>query len=143
MIAQIRSYIKTQIQAENSAYLQINDPIGDDNLSSQELTSGFKVLFGPVNNDQVSSSFTEETNVTVEIYKKTGIGERVITDYDALFLDAINIKNRIINPTNYNAELCFNYISASSVTVEAFNTNDKAFKASIELTIRRDFTLQE
>ena len=141
MIAEARAYIKAQIQAVSTSYLQINDPIGDDNLSSQELSNGFKILFGSLASEQVSTSFKEEASVIVEIYKKTGIGEKVLIDYDALFIDAINIKNRIINPLNYNSQVCMSYISANSVSVEAFNTNDKAFKALIELTIRRDFTL--
>lgn len=143
MIAQIRAYIKSQIVLENSSYLQINDPIGDDNLSASEIQNGFKILFGEVTHEQINSSFFEVVPVTVEIYKKTGVGVQILTDFDALFLDAINIKNRIVNPINYNSQECFNYVSAIAASVESFNTNDKVFKASISLTIRRDFTLTE
>lgn len=139
MIANVRAYIKTVIQMESSSYSPISDPIGDDNLSASELANGYKVLFGETSTETLPSSYTDELPVTIEIYKKSGIGVKVLTDYDQLYTDAMNIRDRLMKPTQYQDQECFNFVRPSSISVESINTNDKVFKASVTLTIVRDY----
>ena len=143
MIASIRAYIKTIIQQEAASYSQLNDPIGDDNLAISEVQNGFKVIFGQTITEFRPSSYRDEVPVTVEIYKKSGMGSKLLTDYDAVYTDAINIRDRIMNPKAYQSELCFNFIQASSISVESLNTNDKVFKASILFNVVRDYEFKE
>lgn len=139
MIASVRAYIKTVIQMEASSYSQINDPIGDDDLSSSELDRGFKVIFGELTTETLPSSYRDTLPVSLEIYKKSGIGSKVLSDFDSVYTDAINIRDRIMKPTQYQSEECFNFVQASSISVSSLSTNDKVFKASISFNVVRDY----
>jgi hypothetical protein len=138
MIAAIRSYFKARINEVDQDLRQIDDPIGDDDLSRVNLDCKYKVLFGDNSPFYTGNSYGESFSVSIEIYEKSK--QVQIDAFDALYSKALLIKNCIISPLLVKTQTVFNDIEVQSVTMETLNTNDKTFKATINLTVRADFT---
>jgi hypothetical protein len=138
MIAAIRSYFKARIAEVDASLRQVDDPIGDDDLSRVNLDCQYKILFGDNAPFYTGNSYGESISVSIEIYEKS---KQVQVDaFDALYTKALLVKNCIISPLLVKTQTSFNDIEVQSVTMESLNTNDKTFKATINLTVRADFT---
>ena len=138
MIADIRSYLKTQIQTVNSDYVEIDDPIGDDDVSRLDVDSGFKIIFGDNDPFYTGNSYGETISVGVQLFKKAGL--EVIESFDALYSTGIDVKNEIMCPTQVKSQSTFSDILATSMTIESIPTNDKVFRVTLNFTVRVDFT---
>lgn len=138
MIALIRAYLKARINEVDQSLKQIDDPIGDDDISRVNLDCKYKIIFGDNAPFYTGNSYGESISVSIEIYEKS---KQVQVDaFDALYTKALLVKNCIISPLLVKTQASFNDIEVQSVTMESLNTNDKTFKATINLTVRADFT---
>jgi len=138
MISGIRDYFKARISDVDSSLSHIDDPIGDDDISRVNLDCKYKIIFSDNAPFYTGNSYGESISVSIEIYELSKLCQ--IDAFDALYTKALLVKNCIISPLLVKNQTVFNDIEAQSVTMESLNTNDKTFKATINLTIRADFT---
>lgn len=138
MISEIRTYFVSKIQAVNPDFTQIDDPIGDDDVSRVDLDNGFKILISTNNPFYTGNSYGEEFSVSIELFKKAGI--EVVDSFDSLYETGINVKNEIINPLQVKNQLPFNDALIQSINIESLPTNDKTFKLTLNFNVRVDFT---
>lgn len=137
MISTIREYLRTRIACVDPDLKEIDDPIGDDDLSTARLDKSFKIYFGALSGNPISVNFSDSFQVTIEIYRKSD--RRVIPSFDAAYEKGIEVRDACIEPKSARVALDFVDILSSSVTTTALNTNDKTFKTEIVLEFRRDF----
>jgi hypothetical protein len=141
MITDTRTYIKARIASVSRDYKEIDDPIGDDDLSRAQLDTRYKILFADLGANYTGNSYFDEVPFSVELYKKAG--KEVTAQFDSIYETAILIKNAIINPFQVKNQEGFTDIIVSSIVPESLQTNDKTFKVTINLTVRHDFTFTE
>jgi len=138
MIALTRQYIKDRIAAVFPAMKQIDDPIGSDDLSFPDLKY-YKIIFGSASTENVgSSSWLDNIPVAIEIYNKS-INSREVEAFDEVYDNALRIRDALIDPLVAKNNASFNDILPNGISVEALNTNDKVFKATVNITIPRYF----
>jgi len=138
MISEIRNYLRARIACVDPDLKEIDDPVGDDDLSTARLDKSFKIYFSALSGEAMSVSFTDSFQATIEIYRKSD--RRVIPSFDALYEKAIQVRNACVSPVEARNKIEFVDILTSSITVSPLNTNDKTFKSEITLTFRRDFS---
>lgn len=138
MIASIRAYIITQIQTCYPDKFQIDDPIGEDDLSRNDATNGFKIIFGSLNGFVTGNSYGNIIPVEIQIFKKSGL--ETTTPFDELFDEAVEIKNRLLVPTLVKVQTIFNDIEFLSIEPSSLGTDDKTYKMSLNFNVRVDFT---
>lgn len=138
MIAEIRSYFRTQIKTVNSDYVEIDDPIGDDDVSRLDVDSGFKIIFGDNASFYAGNSYGEAISVGIQLFKKAGL--EVIESFDELYETGIKVKNEIMNPAQVKNQSAFSDILIETMSIEALPTNDKTFKLTLNFNVRDDFT---
>jgi hypothetical protein len=138
MIALTRQYIKDRIAAVFPAMKQIDDPIGNDDLSFPDLKY-YKIIFGSASTENVgSSSWLDNIPVEIEIYNKS-INSKEVEAFDEVYDNALRIRDALIDPLVAKNNASFNDILPNGISVEALNTNDKVFKATVNITVPRYF----
>lgn len=137
MIAETRLYLISKIAEVDSYLIMLDDPIGDDDLSRIDIDCKYKIFFGSNQGEYTGNSYVEQIPVSIEVY--LAFGESRVEAFDILYKKAIDIKNCIISPMSVKTNDDFNDIIFNSMSVEPLQTNDKTFKATINLTIRIDF----
>jgi len=138
MIALTRQYIKDRIATVFPAMKQIDDPIGNDDLSFPDLKY-YKIIFGSISSETVgNNAWLDTIPVEIEIYNKS-INNKESDAFDEVYDNAILIRDTVIDPLLAKNNAAFNDVSPSGISVEALNTNDKVFKATVSLNIPRYF----
>ena len=138
MIKEIRAYIKQKIAEVDSSYTQIDDPIGDDDISKVNPECKYKIIFSTNSPSYTGNSYVETIDASVQLFNRASIC--AVDIYDGLYDKAILVKNCIISPTQVKNQLPFTDILVTRMDIEALNTNDKTFRCTINFTIRIDFT---
>lgn len=139
MISEARTYLKSRIATVASSYRQIDDPIGDDDLSRLDIENGFRIIFG---NNAISydgNTYEDEVAVAIELFKKAGLTQ-VVESFDSLYDTALNVRDAVTNPTTVKENANFNDILAQGFTIESIQTNDKTFKVTLNFNLKRSFT---
>lgn len=133
-----RQYIKDRIAAVFPAMKQIDDPIGNDDLSFPDLKY-CKIIFGSISSENVgNNAWLDTIPVEIEIYNKS-INNKESEAFDEVYDNAISIRDTVIDPLLAKNNASFNDVFPSGISVEALNTNDKVFKATVSLNIPRYF----
>lgn len=138
MIASLRTYFKSRIAQVNADYKEIDDPIGDDDLSKVNLDHKYKIVIAANNPDYTGNSYIDSIDASIQLFNKSKLC--AVDSYDELYSLGILVKNCIISPLQVKSQLPFNEILVNRMDVEALNTNDKTFRCTINFTIRIDFT---
>lgn len=140
MIAASREYIKSQVNKCNAEYREIDDPVGDNDISLSLVDRNYKTVFGPLTTLADGNFHTDTVDVTVELYKRAG--SREVEAFDELYDLAINVKNTIMDPLIVKNSEDFSDIIFQGIGPQPLPTNDKVFKILLTFQIRKDFDYQ-
>ena len=138
MISSIRSYFVSRIAECYPDKFQIDDPIGEDDLSRNDADNGYKIIFGATTGFLTGQSYGNTIPLEVHLFKKSGL--ETTEPFDSLYEEAIDIKNRVLNPTLAKNSLVFNDIEFLSIAPSALQSDDKIYKMILTFNLRIDFS---
>jgi len=140
MIKESREYIKERIRVCNSDYIEVNDPVGDNDISLSQIDRNYKLIFDSLAPELDGNFYRDTVDCTLEIYKRAGSNE--VADFDEIYDLAICIKNTIISPLSVKNNENFTDILFSGISPEPLPSNDKVFKILLTFQIIKDFDYQ-
>lgn len=135
MITETRNYIKTQINAVNSDLSQIDDPFGTIDLSESTLKYGYKIIFEATGLDKTGNHAVETFPVKIELYKPAY--RDIVEDYDLVFDNAIQIRDKIANIKDVKSNTNFYEALPTSFTPEDLTDNQRVVKITISINFLR------
>lgn len=138
MISSIRAFIVAQILVCFPDKFQIDDPIGEDDLSRNDAENGYKIIFGSLDGFRTGNSYGNTVPLQVQLFKKSGL--ETTSPFDTLYDEAIEIKNRLLVPTIAKTQPIFTDIEFVNIEPTALGTDDKTYKMSLNFNVRVDFT---
>jgi hypothetical protein len=137
MIAEIRDYFRNIIASVDSDLREFEQPIDTGNLPDTKLETSYSILIGSTSVDRIDVSTSNTTEVIVVIYKNGYNNE--IENYDSTYCKALDILRESINQQNITQSYMLKAINTSGVNVEPLETNDNAYKFSIQFTVNTNF----
>lgn len=136
MIAETRSYIKTQINSVDFDLKQIDDPFGTIDIDEKKVVSGYKIIFKPTGLEETGNHVLEVFPVDIEFYRK--VKNRDLTDdFDILFDKVITIRDKIANITDVKNNINFFRVTPISFVPEDLELNQRIVKITININFER------
>jgi hypothetical protein len=132
MIAEIRSYLKGVVRAENSDLKVISNPVTDE-MADTVLEDSFFIGIGNMTTALQDTTIMSDVAVIVNIYK-AGDSDS-IDDYDKGYCEAIDIQANAMFKENIDQTNSIKNVVSSGIEIETINNNDNMFKFSIQFTV--------
>jgi len=136
LFSDIRSYFDIHIKAVNSSLGVIDDALNDEPLNNIEADQGYKLIFGELSSDRNGNAYFQDLPIELHIYKRPLRNE--LDNFDNLYCDAIDIKDRVISPVNAKNGNSWSDIFSSTITPGQEDTDDKTFNMRLNFIIRTD-----
>lgn len=136
-IANTRAYFDARILECDSNLSFLDDPYGDDSISSAYPDKFYKLWFGDLDSEVIDNSYVDKIPLTIEIYEPRA--RDVTTSFDTLLDKAIDIKNNIMSPTKVKNQTVFTDIEPRGVEIIQIDTDDKTMVMRLNFIIRYDF----
>lgn len=136
MITETRSYIKTQIAAVNSDLTAFDDPFGTIDVFETDIDNKYKILFEVTALEKEGNHAIETFPVAIELYRTT-CNRDITDDFDLLFDNAIQIRNKIVNIKDVKANTNFYEALPVSFTPESLEGNQRIIKITIGINFFR------
>lgn len=138
MIKELREYIKQRISEVDPDYSQVDDPIGDDDISKVNPECKYKIIFSTNSPEYTGNSYVDTIDASVQLFNRASIC--AVDAFDDLYDTSLRVKNCIISPMRAKNQDVFTDILITRMDIESLNTNDKTFRCTLNFTIRIDFT---
>lgn len=136
-ISDLRTYFDTQIlKIDSTLSPWQEDVFGNNDESKPQAEKYYNLTFGNNIPSREDNNYWDECIIILDLY--TLLSTDYISSFDNAYDLAINVKNEIINPINYNA-FAFNDITADLIEPIEDVNNDNAMKISLNFTVRINY----
>lgn len=134
-LAAIRTHFDTRILTEDSDYIFIDDPFGDDTISVNYGDKNYKLWFGEISQEKNSNTYTQSIPAILEIYSEDCRDNT--SAFDTIYQKGIDFAEAIIDPKCLISEE--NDLNLITLTPSPVESNDKMVKITLTFEIRKDF----
>lgn len=133
MIAEIRSYIKSQILAVDNKLIQNNSAFYDADIGESLIDRSYQIEINNIVNNLRNLHREYSIDVQVSIF---GFGyKNQIVNYDNLLDKALCINDNIIELKNFNNVDFITDIQSNGISSQNLDGNDNGFKIDINLQV--------
>lgn len=137
MIASIRSYFRGVVDIVDSDLKEHDQPVISDDIGATVLQDTYYLNIGTTAIERLDIVNENSTDVTLEIYKNGYNNE--LENYDNAYCKALDILRTAISQDTISQDTMIKAVEASGVTPETIETNDNAYKFSIQFTVKTYF----
>lgn len=133
MISEVRSFIRSRVLEEDSAFKEWKDGFNSENIPSSILNKSYHVLISNPSNIVTENCLVDD-NISAEVKLYFKGGKNIQDALDNAMETAYNIKLRSSNPSNYTDVI--KYVSVDSVIPDPLPTNDNSILITLNYTLR-------
>jgi len=136
----IRTYFNTQIVEIIPNILPWEEDVfGNNDESKPQAEKFYNLVIGDNTPVREDNTFWDTFAITLDLY--TLMDRDYITSFDDAYDQAVNVKNEIIFPPNYNGVIILNDITCTNMSPIEDSTNDNAMKISLNFIVRLNYSL--
>jgi len=137
MIAEIRDYIRQRILAADPELKENNSAFFDGDIGESLIDRSFQITIGNSRLSTRDSHHERKIQCQVAIF---GFGYRAqVENYDYLLERAVCIEDTILSLQNFSRIATITNIESSGIVPEKLQSNDDAFKITINLTLTQAY----
>lgn len=134
MIAEIRSYIKSQIACVDSDMKMNDSAFYDADIGESHLPITYQIVMNNITNVIRTNYKEDSTDCVVSIFGYGYTDE--VANYDVLLDKSICIRDNIISLNNFSGVSKITNIESPGIVATQLDGDNNAFKIDINLTIR-------
>lgn len=138
MIAETRSYLKSQVICVDSDLKENKSAFYDGDIGETTIENTFQIVLNNIVLTERDSHISNSIDSIISIF---GFGYRdEVAAFDDLLDKAVCIRDNIVNIANFSKVAAITNIEATGVSAEQLSGDNNGFKIDINLTIFESYS---